>query len=160
MTLSSTAYNSICISTISSNLHHFNWIFIFGDRETLGWKFLFFLAWSCRSLHILSPFCFRYSCTQGTNSATICPMFKSSVKMHQHVQYNRPRMLKPSLIVSYLSSWMSSHTLSTFLSTQHYNKQPEHSIPSTEAWSLFTREYNPNCVLLKVSWQKASVSSL
>jgi hypothetical protein len=94
MVLSSTAYNSVWISTVSLNLHLFKCTFIFGDRKILGTKFLFYLASSCTSLHVESRFASGpHSADRAQILLKSASMLKSLVQMHQHVLYNRPRML-------------------------------------------------------------------
>jgi hypothetical protein len=72
------------------NIHPFNCTFISGDRMTFG-----------RKWPELASFCIqKVSCAWGPNSADrkqillqSASMFKSLVKMHQYLLYNRPRML-------------------------------------------------------------------
>jgi hypothetical protein len=60
-------------------------------------KLLSLLSWSCKSLHIERWFCLRPSFSRGgTKFAAFGHMFKCSFKMHWHLLYYRPRMLRTS----------------------------------------------------------------
>jgi len=81
---------------------------LMGNCKNLEKKFLFFLAWSCRSLDTGSQTCFwSFFNSWNIKCAAFGLVFKYSVKMQQHVLYNRPRMLQILSTVSHLFSWIT-----------------------------------------------------
>jgi hypothetical protein len=90
--------DTVWISTVSSNCHPFNFIFIFYYdciKEVSFWP------------DLANPHTQKVNWQQtGHKFCTNLPHVKASVKVHQHVTYNMPRMLQTSLVIHNLPSWM------------------------------------------------------
>ena len=123
-----------------------------GKCKNLEKKFLFFLAWSCRSLHTESQACFQSSFSRwNIKCAAFGLVFKYSVKMQQDVLYNRLRMLQILSTVSHLFSWITWHAFYTFTTVWLYDVWPQSSKHSTEIGPLLQGKYQlTDCVLLMV----------
>lgn len=127
-----------------------------GNCKNLKKKFLFFLAWSCRSLHTESQSCFRSSFSRwNIKYAAIGLVFKYSVKIQQRVLYDRPKMLQILSTVNHQFLWITWHAFYTFTTVWLY-VWPQSSKHSTQIWPLLKGKYQlTDCVLLMVWSQKA-----
>ena len=113
-----------------------------GKCKNLEKKFLFFLAWSCRSLHTESQDCFQSSFSRwNIKCAAFGLEFKYSVKMQPHVLYDRPRMLQILSTVSHLFSWITWHAFYTFTTVWLYDVCPQSSKHSTQIRPLLQGKY-------------------
>ena len=118
------------------------WIFAYGELQEIRKEFLFFLAWSCRSLHTESQACFWSSLSRwNIKCAALGLVFKYSVNMQQHVRYDRPRMLQIFLTVRHLFSRITWHAFYTFTTVWLYDVWPWSSKHSTKIWPLLKRKY-------------------
>jgi hypothetical protein len=102
-------------------------------------KFLSFVVWYCRVLHTPSQLHFWSSFSRwSTKFEAPCLVFTSLIKMHSLVMYNKPKMFQLLSIRYHPPSWMTWHSLSTFLLLSKMNIQnPE---------SMFGHFWNVNTI--------------
>jgi hypothetical protein len=103
-------------------------------------------------LHTESQDCFQSSFSRwNIQCAAFGLVFKYSVKMQQHVLYDRPRMLQILSTVSHLFLWITWHAFYTFTTVWLYDVCPQSSKHSTQIRPLLQGKYQlTDCVLLMV----------